>query len=245
MSNVNTPSKIFDDGRVPLALRNNTPKNNHENSEYHLPEEIVCAITHAIGGYLGAAAVVLLVLFAIWSDSQIPWKIIAGSIFGAAIVILYSASTLYHAITNDRIKKVCQSFDEMAIYIMIAATYTPFCLVILRQSNPILSWTIFGIVWGMALTGILFKLFGERQPQYVTPVPYLVMGWFGLVLIKPLVDNFEFGGFFWLILGGVLYSLGVVFYLWRSLPYNHAIWHVFVLAGTVAHFFCILFYVMM
>ncbi|MCL2004553.1 MAG: hemolysin III family protein [Planctomycetaceae bacterium] len=240
MNTIKTQSNIFEDSRIPLPL-----KKNGEKPEYYLPEEIVCAVTHAIGGYLGAAAVVLLVLFAIWSDVQIPWKIVAGSIFGAAIIILYSASTLYHAVTNYRMKKVFQSVDEMAIYIMIAATYTPFCLVILRQTNPVLSWTIFGTIWGMALLGILFKLFGKQQSKYVTPIPYLVMGWFGLVLIKPLIDNFAVGGFVWLILGGVLYSLGVVFYLWRNLPYNHAVWHVFVLAGTIAHFFCILFYVIM
>ena len=222
-----------------------TKSDEKETHEYHIAEEIVCAITHALGGYLGAAAVVILVFFAIWSDTQIPWKIVSASIFGGAIIILYSASTLYHAVTNHRIKAACQSFDEMAIYIMIAATYTPFCLVIIRQSDPILSWTVFGVIWGMAISGILFKLFACRQIQYITPVPYLVMGWFGLVLIVPLSRVFELGGFVWLILGGVLYSLGVVFYLWRNLPYNHAVWHIFVLAGTIAHFFCILFYVMM
>ena len=216
-----------------------------EEHNYHLLEEIVCAVTHTIGAYLGAAAVVVLVFFAIWSEEQIPWKIVSASIFGAAIIILYSTSMLYHAVTNPRIKSICQSFDEMAIYIMIAASYTPFCLVVLRESSPVISWTIFGLVWGMALAGILTKLFTIGQFKYISPIPYLVMGWLGIFLIVPLIRVFEFGGFVWLILGGVLYSLGVVFYLWRSLPYNHAIWHIFALAGTIAHFFCILFYVMM
>ena len=216
-----------------------------EKQDYYLAEEIVCAITHAIGGYLGAAAVVLLVLFAIWSGSQLPWKIVSGSIFGATIIILYSASTLYHAITNHRIKDVCRSFDQMAIYALIAGTYTPFCLVTLRQSNPILTWTTFGFVWGIAIVGIVFELLVKRQFKYLTTFTYLAMGWFGLVLIQPLSHVFAFGGLVWLVLGGVLYSLGVVFFLWRSLPYNHAIWHIFVLAGTISHFFCILFYIMM
>lgn len=213
--------------------------------EYHLTEEIVSAVSHAVGGYLGAAAVVLLVLFAIWSDTQVPWKVVSGSIFGATIIILYSASTLYHAVTNHRIKEVCRAFDQMAIYALIAGTYTPFCLVTLRQSDLILAWTVFGCVWGMTIVGILFKIFTKRQFRYITTITYLAMGWFGLILIKPLSSVFEFWGLAWLVLGGVSYSLGVVFFLWRSLPFNHAIWHIFVLVGTIAHFFCILFYVMM
>ncbi|MCL2743369.1 MAG: hemolysin III family protein [Planctomycetaceae bacterium] len=217
----------------------------NQRPEYHLPEEIISAVSHAVGGYLGAAAVVLLVLFAIWSDTQLAWKIVSGSIFGATIIILYSASTLYHAVTNHQVKEVCRAFDQMAIYALIAGTYTPFCLVTLRQEYPIQSWTTFVVVWGMTLAGILFKILTKRQFRYITTFTYLAMGWFGVILIKPLSQVFEFGGLVWLVLGGVLYSLGVVFFLWRNLPYNHAIWHVFVLAGTMAHFFCILFYVMM
>jgi len=216
-----------------------------EKPEYHLAEEIVCAITHTVGGYLGAAAIALLVLFAVWSGSQLPWKIVAGSIFGAAIIVLYSTSTLYHAVTNHQVKDVCRAFDQMAIYVLIAGTYTPFCLVTLRQDYPGLAWTTFGLVWGITLAGILFEAIARRQFKYVTTIAYLAMGWFGLVLILPLSRVIEFGGLVWLVLGGVLYSLGVIFFLWRSLPYNHAIWHVFVLAGTISHFFGILFYVMM
>ena len=216
-----------------------------EKPKYHLSEEIVCAVTHAIGGYLGAAAVVLLVLFAIRSNSQVPWKVVAGSIFGATIIILYSASTIYHAVTNHKVKEVCRSFDQMAIYALIAGTYTPFCMVTLRLNFPTLSWTTFGVVWGMTIVGILFEFIVQRHFKYFTTFTYLAMGWFGLALLQPLSQVLTFGGLVWLVLGGVLYSLGVVFYLWRSLPYNHAIWHIFVLAGTISHFFCILFYVMM
>ena len=231
MSETNTQPKIFECQQ--------------EKHDYHLAEEVVCAVTHTIGGYLGAAAVVILVFFAVWSDSQIPWKVVSASIFGSAIIILYSTSTLYHAVTDPRIKAICQSFDEMAIYIMIAATYTPFCLVVLRQSDPFISWTILGLIWGMAFAGILFKLLTIGRFKYISPIPYLVMGWLGIFLVLPLIRVFDFWGLVWLVLGGVLYSLGVVFYLWRTLPYNHAIWHIFVLAGTIAHFFCILFYVIM
>jgi hemolysin III len=217
-----------------------------EEHDYHLAEEITSAVTHALGGYLGAAAVVLLVFFAVWSDTQMPWKIVSGSIFGATVIILYSASTLYHAVTNRQIKEVCRAFDQMAIYALIAGTYTPFCLVTLRQVNPALAWTIFGCIWGMTIAGILFKVFTTRQFKYATTITYLAMGWFGLLLIYPLsqIPGF-FGGIVWIVLGGVLYSLGVIFFLWRTLPYNHAIWHIFVLAGTTTHFFGILFYVMM
>ena len=217
----------------------------NERPKYHLPEEIISAVTHALGGYLGAAAVVLLVLFAIWSNSQVPWKIVSGSIFGATVIILYSASTIYHTITNHQIKDVCRVFDQMAIYALIAGTYTPFCLVTLRPSYPIQAWTVLGLVWGVAIVGIVFECVAKSPYRYLTTFTYLAMGWFGLVLIKPLNDVFAFGGLVWLVLGGVLYSLGVVFFLWRSLPYNHAIWHLFVLAGTISHFFCILFYVTM
>ena len=216
-----------------------------ERPKYHLPEEIISAVSHALGGYLGAAAVVLLVLFAIWSGSQVPWKIVAGAVFGATIIILYSASTIYHAVTNHQIKDACRAFDQMAIYALIAGSYTPFCLVTLRQDYPVLSWTTLGVVWGITAAGILFESLTKRHFKYLTTITYLAMGWFGLLLFKPLSHVFPVGGLVWLVLGGVLYSLGVVFYLWRSLPYNHAIWHVFVLAGTIAHFFCILFYVMM
>ena len=218
-----------------------------EKPKYHLTEEIVCAVSHAFGGYLGAAAVVLLVLFAIWSGTQVSWKIVSGSIFGATIIILYSASTIYHAVTNHQIKDRCRSFDQMAIYALIAGTYTPFCLVTLQQINSALAWTIFGLVWGITIAGIVFKVFTKRQFKYITTFTYLAMGWGGLLLMQPLShsQDFGFGGIVWLILGGILYSLGVVFFLWRSLSYNHAIWHIFVLAGTMAHFFCILFYVMM
>ncbi|MDR1383508.1 MAG: hemolysin III family protein [Planctomycetaceae bacterium] len=213
--------------------------------DYYLTEEIANAITHAIGGYLGAAAVALLVMFAVQSGTQVPWKIVSGSIFGATIIVLYSASTIYHAITNYRIKEICRACDQMAIYVLIAGTYTPLCLVTLRQSHPVIAWSIWGSAWGLAIAGILFKLFTKRQFKYITTITYLVMGWFCVLIIKPLYDFLEFGGILWLVLGGLFYSLGVVFFLWRKLPFNHTIWHFFVLAGTICHFFCVLFYVIM
>ncbi|MDR0705088.1 MAG: hemolysin III family protein [Planctomycetaceae bacterium] len=217
----------------------------NEKYDYYLTEEIANAITHAIGGYLGAAAVVLLVMFSILSDTQVVWKIVSGSIFGATVVILYSASTLYHVVTNYHIKEIFRAYDQMAIYALIAGTYTPFCLVTLRQNHSVIAWTVLGSVWGVAVAGIIFKLVTKHQFKYITTITYLVMGWFCVLIIKPLYYFLEFGGIFWLVLGGVCYSLGVIFFLWRKLPFNHTIWHFFVLAGTICHFFCILFYVIM
>lgn len=217
----------------------------NEQYDYHLTEEIANAITHAIGGYLGAAAVVLLVMFSVLSGTQVVWKIVSGSIFGATIIILYSASTIYHAVTNYQIKEIFRAYDQMAIYVLIAGTYTPFCLVTLRQSNSVIAWTVFCAVWVLAVVGIIFKLVTKHQFKYVTTITYLVMGWFCVLILRPLYDFLEFGGIFWLVLGGIFYSLGVLFFLWRRLPFNHTIWHFFVLAGTICHFFCILFYVIM
>jgi hemolysin III len=174
----------------------------------------------------------------------VTWKVVSGSIFGATIVILYSASTLYHAVTNHQIKEICRGYDQMAIYALIAGSYTPFCLVTLRPDYPGLAWTIFGLVWGLTVIGIIFKLLTKHQFKYLTTFTYLAMGWCCLFVMKPLYEVLAFGGIVWLVLGGVLYSLGVIFFLWRSLPFNHAIWHFFVLAGTICHFFAILFYVM-
>ena len=115
----------------------------------------------------------------------------------------------------------------------------------LRQSNPVLSWTVFVFVWGLTVGGILFKLFAKGEYKYVTTITYLAMGWFGVALLRPLSHDLSFGGIAWLVLGGILYSLGVVFFLWRTMPFNHTIWHLFVIAGTISHFFCILFYVIM
>ena len=213
--------------------------------KYPLAEELSNTFTHAVGAYLGAAAVSLLVMFAVWSEKDLPWKIVSGSIFASTIILVYTASTAYHAVTNLRVKEILRACDQMAIYTLIAGSYTPFCLVTLRQSHPILAWAIFGFVWALTLAGIAFKLLVKRKMKYVTTATYLAMGWFGIFLIKPLYNTFPPGGIAWLVLGGVLYSLGVVFYLWKTMPFNHTVWHLFVLAGTIAHFFCILFYVMM
>lgn len=218
------------------------PKNRNR---FYLVEEISNSITHALGGYLGAAALVLLVVFAVQSETQVPWKVVSGTIFASTIIILYSASTIYHAVTHQRAKEICRACDQMAIYVLIAGTYTPFCLVTLRQDYPILSWAVLGFVWGLTLAGIIFKIVSKGKMKFVTTTTYLTMGWFGIFLIQPLWNVLPLAGIIWLVLGGVLYSIGVVFYLLKIMPFHHTVWHLFVLAGTISHFFCILFYVMM
>ncbi len=217
---------------------------------FQLTDEISSSITHAVGGYLGSAALVLLVVFAVQSGTQVPWKIVSGVIFASTVIILYSASTIYHAVTNARMKEICRACDQMAIYALISGTYTPLCLVTLRPERPVLSWVVFSVVWALTVAGILFKVFTVNMPEvgkikYFTTVTYLAMGWFGLVLLQPLWSVFPLMGVVWIVLGGVFYSIGVIFYLLKIMPFHHTAWHLFVLAGTICHFFAILFYVMM
>ncbi len=207
-------------------------------------DELSSTFTHGIGGYLGAAALVLLIVFAIRSGTQVPWKIVGGTIFASAVILLYTISSVYHAVTNARLQRILQVCDHMAIYVLIAGTYTPFCLVTLRQDHPAIAWTVFGIAWGLTLLGIVFKLFSTGKLKYVSTGLYLAMGWMALPISKPLYDSLALAGTVWLVLGGVLYTVGTVFYLWCITPIPHTIWHLFVLAGTTCHFFCILFYVM-
>ena len=192
---------------------------------------------------LSIAGLCVLVAFAA-SYSGSALVVTAVAIFGASMVCLYTASTLYHAIPNIRAKKVLQVLDHAMIYILIAGSYTPFCLVTLRPEHPALAWTIFGIEWGAALAGILFKVWTTGRFRYVSTFAYVLMGWVAVVALLPLVRSLHGLGTMWLAVGGGLYTLGCVFYLWRSLPYAHMVWHLFVLAGSVCHFFCVLWHVM-
>ncbi len=202
-------------------------------------EEIASTITHGIGAALSIAALSVLVVFAgLRGDA---WRVVSFSIYGATLVLLYLASTFYHFFSNPRVKRVFHIFDHSAIYLLIAGSYTPFCLVTIRGGW---GWSIFGVVWGIALFGIMFKAFFTGRYNFVSTALYLVMGWIIVIAIKPLVVYLPAGAFPWLILGGLSYTAGVVFYAWERLPYGHAIWHLFVLAGSTLHFFAILLYVL-
>ena len=207
-------------------------------------EELANSITHIVGSHLGAAMLALLVWQGATSGVDVAWKVTSGAIFGASMILLYVVSSAYHAVTNARAKQVLHVMDHMAIFFLIAGSYTPFCLVSLRPTNPGLAWTIFGIEWGATLLGVLFKLKTTGRYRYVSTAAYVVMGWAALAAIVPLVRALQGLGTMWLSVGGGLYTLGCVFYLWKSLPYAHMVWHLFVLAGTICHFFCLLWHVM-
>ena len=212
--------------------------------KYTSGEEIANAVTHVVGSHLGAAMLALLVWQGAESGIDVAWKTTSAAIFGASTIFLYAVSSAYHAVVHPPAKRVLHVMDHMAIYFLIAGTYTPFCLVTLRPEHPGLAWTIFGMEWGAAFAGIFFKLRTTGRFRYLSTSAYVVMGWVALCAIVPLVRSLTGLGTMWLSLGGGLYTLGCVFYLWKSLPYSHMVWHLFVLAGTVCHFFCVFWYVM-
>ena len=207
-------------------------------------EEIANTVTHVVGSHLGAAMLALLVWQGAQSGVDVAWKATSGAIFGFCMILLYATSSAYHAVTYRPAKAVLHVMDHISIYFLIAGSYTPFCLVSLRPEHPALAWTIFGVEWGATLVGILFKVRTTGRFRMVSTLAYVVMGWVALLAIAPLVRALHGMGTMWLVLGGGLYTLGCVFYLWKSLPYAHMVWHLFVLAGTVCHFFCLLWHVM-
>ena len=207
-------------------------------------EELANSITHVVGSHLGAAMLALVVWQGATSGVDVAWKVTSGSIFGASIILRYVAGSAYHAVTNKKAKHVLHMMDHMAIYFLIAGSYTPFCLVSLRPTHPGLAWSIFGIEWGAALIGVIVKVWTTGRFRYLSTSAYVIMGWAAVTAIVPLIRELEGLGTMWLDVGGGLYTLGCVFYLWKSLPYAHMVWHLFVLAGTICHFFCILWHVM-
>lgn len=206
--------------------------------EYSNTEEFLNVITHALGFLLSILATVLLVVKASLSGSA--WQIVSVSIFGASMLILYLASTLYHAAKNPERRRRLNVFDHASIYVLIAGTYTPFLLVTLRGPW---GWSLFGVIWGAALAGIIFKLFYTGRFTLASTIAYVVMGLLVLVAIQPLVSNLSINGLYWLLAGGISYIVGAVLYLQRKMPYHHAIFHVFVLMGTFSHFWAIYNYV--
>jgi len=187
----------------------------------------------------------LMIVFGVQSGTHVPWKVVSGAVFGSSIILLYTASSVYHALTHERAKQIMEIFDHIAIYFLIAGTYTPFTLVTLRESNPVIAWTIFGVVWGIALIGSITKINNTGKWRKLSTLAYILMGWIVVIAIKPLIAAMPLGGLLLLLAGGLLYTLGTVFYLWRIMPFHHAVWHLFVLGGTLCHFLCIQLYVMM
>lgn len=201
-----------------------------------LSEEIFNSITHGIGTLLSIAALVLLVIYA--STKGTAWHIVSFSIFGATMVLLYLSSTLYHSFTKEKIKNLFVRFDHAAIFLLIAGTYTPFVLTTIRGA---LGWTLFGIIWSLAIAGVVIRSIYLTRFRKLMVGIYLAMGWMFVFAIVPMVKNLPASSVAFLFIGGACYSIGVIFYAWRNLKYGHGIWHLFVLAGSIMHFFSVLY----
>lgn len=198
--------------------------------------EILNSVTHGIGVLLSIAALVLLIVFAAIHEGD-AWQFVSFSIYGASLITLYMASTLYHAIQRKKTKRFFNVFDHASIFILIAGTYTPFCLVPLRGPW---GWTLFGIIWGLAIAGVIFKLFFYTDKlRVISAILYIGMGWIIIIALKPLIQNVPAGSLYWLLAGALSYCFGVIFYLRRQNRFNHVIWHLFVLGGSISHFFAI------
>ena len=199
-------------------------------------EELANTITHGIGVLLSVAALALLVTFA--GDA---WGLTSGAIYGATLIIAYAASTVYHSLRSERAKRICRKFDHAGIFLLIAGTYTPFLLVTLRGPW---GWSLFGVVWGLCLAGMILKFFLAGRYKVISTLIYIFTGWLVVIAFKPLLAALPAGGIWLLVAGGLCYTGGTAFYLWKSLKYHHAIWHLFVLAGSICHFFSVLNYVL-
>ncbi|MGV8056550.1 MAG: hemolysin III family protein [Smithellaceae bacterium] len=203
-----------------------------------MAEEIANSVTHGAGLLASIAGLIfLIVLSGIYGQAS---HIASCTIFGISLVLLYLSSTLYHSFQKPNIKKILKVLDHSCIYILIAGTYTPFMLVVVRGA---IGWTIFAIVWSLTISGIIFKAFFINRFKIISTIAYILMGWLVIFAIKPLFQALPEGGIAWLVSGGLAYTLGTIFYAWKKLPFNHAIWHLFVLTGSFCHFMAVLFYV--
>ncbi len=203
-----------------------------------LGEEIANSITHGIGAALSIAALVILVVFS--SKNGDVWRVVSLSIYGSTLIILYLASTLYHSFSNRRLKRFFRFLDHSSIFLLIAGSYTPIVLVSLR--GP-LGWTLFGIVWTLAIGGIVAKIFLTGKFGIISAILYIAMGWIVIIAYKSIIQAVPQGLLIWLLIGGLSYTFGIIFFAWKKLPYNHTIWHLFVLGGSITHFFGMLFYI--
>jgi len=195
-------------------------------------------VTHGLGMLLSIAGLAVLAGFSNMNGDV--WHITSTAIFGATLILLYTSSTLYHGIQHPSLKALLQKMDHAAIYLLIAGTYTPFLLVSLRGPW---GWSLFGVIWTLALAGVLLEFIPEKRFERTALALYLIMGWIIIVAVQPMIESVAPGGLYLLVLGGLAYTLGVVFYTWETLAFNHAIWHIFVLLGSISHYFAILLYV--
>lgn len=204
--------------------------------ELSTTEEIVNSITHGIGALLSIIALVILIIVA--GQHGDIWHLVSFSIYGSTLILLYLSSTLYHSFTNPKIKNLFARFDHISIFLLIAGTYTPILLTTLRGPW---GWTLFAIIWAMAVAGAVIRSIYLHRFRKLMVAIYLVMGWMAIVAAKQIYELMPGISIWFLVLGGLAYSIGVIFYNWRKLPYSHGIWHLFVLAGSILHFFAIYF----
>jgi hemolysin III len=202
-------------------------------------EELANATIHGVGAALSIVAIVLLVVFSSLEGTAL--HVVSFLIYGVTMLLLYLSSTLVHSFPEGKTKDLFEIFDHSAIYLFIAGSYTPLLFHVVQGT---LGWVLFGVVWGMAVLGVVFKSFYAKKFLYTSTILYILMGWLIVFAWKPLLLNLSGNGLTLLIIGGLLYTLGTVFYVWRSFPYHHAIWHLFVLAGSIFHFFVILLYIL-
>ena len=202
-------------------------------------EELVNTLTHGLGLLLSIGGLALLVTLSILHGTA--WHLVSSSIYGASLILLFAASTCYHAAPYSETKRRLRVAEQALIFVLIAGTYTPFTLVALESGW---GWSLFGVVWGLAAVGIILNTFRFHRHTSISVALYLGLGWLGLVSIFPLKDALALGGLTWLVAGGIAYSVGIIFLSWRNLPFNHGIWHIFVLIGSLCHYFAVLFYVL-
>ena len=207
---------------------------------YNNLEEKINIITHAFGMFISIIALVLLILKS--NSIGTIWHVFSFTVFGISLIVLYTASTFYHASKKVKLRTRLNIFDHASIYVLIAGTYTPFTLVTLQGK---IGWWIFGINWFLAITGIILKLFFTGKYDKLSTLMYVLMGWIIILAIKPLINNLGYEGSLWLLIGGISYTIGAVFYSIPRIKYNHAIFHVFVLIGSFAHFISIYYYVIL
>lgn len=208
-------------------------------ARYSRREENANIATHALGVALSVAALVLMVLYAVQHGD--PYHIVSVSIFGATLIMLYLGSTLYHAVNDPKTKHIFRVVDHSCIYLLIAGSYTPFTLVSLRGHW---GWPLFGVTWGLAVAGIVFKVFFAKRFSVLATATYVGLGWLIVVAAGPVINHIPVGGLALLAAGGFMYTFGVIFYLWERIPYHHAIWHVMVMAGSFFHFLAVYYFVL-
>lgn len=202
-------------------------------------EELANWITHGVGLLLSTVALVLLIIYSNLHGDV--WHIVSFTIFGISLMVLYGASTMYHAMPRPALKKLLKRVDYAAIFLLIAGTYTPFMLTQLR--NP-MGWTLLSIVWAICLLGMVLQFCHDRIPPAVFTLTYVVAGWLVLLVLKPLIDVMPRGAIWLLVAGGVCYTAGIIFYVWHRLRFHHAIWHTFVLCGSICHFLTVILFLL-